>query len=260
METPSLAFAVLYVSDIATASPFFEHALGLTPMPELDVPEERQFAPGPHGAQLAVQPPHPGTTAGVVELHFSSRDLPALRSAYIARGAEPSETTEDAFSTSFTLPVPDGEPLTVDQVRSNAEMVNAKDEYRHGADAPAPVDDAPVPHALTYVLLRVADFAAASAYFTDTLGFTPDPAQDGPDFRQFMAGEGGIPFAILPANAEARPGVVELYFATPNPEHAHRTMRAHGADVGPIQQMPFGEVFMAPRVDRVPLWVWRPQA
>ena len=259
MEAPPLAFAVLYVSDIATASPFFERTLGLTPMPDLDLPAERQFAPGPHGAQLAVQPPHPGTRAGVVELHFSARDLPALRAAYVARGAEPSAISEDEFSTSFTLPVPDGEPLTMDQVRSTAAMVEAKEGDRGGADAPAPLANIDVPHALAYAILRVADFPAAAAYFTETLGFTPDPAAEGPGFCQFRATEGGIAFAVAVANDTVPAGRVELYISTPNASAAHRAMQTQGANIGPLQHMDFGDVFAAPAVDGVQFRVWQPQ-
>ena len=53
------------------------------------------------------------------------------------------------------------------------------------------------PLALSYVLLHVADFAAAAAYFTDTLGLVPDAEFNGPGFRQFNPpATGGVPFAI----------------------------------------------------------------
>ncbi len=112
---------------------------------------------------------------------------------------------------------------------------------------------------LAYALLHVADFAAASAYYTDTLGFTPNPTFNGPDFREFTPGEGGIPFAIAQATEPGSAGTVKLYFATCEIEAIHATYTGRGVDAGAITPMPFGPVFGVPASDGVPMWVWRPQ-
>lgn len=113
---------------------------------------------------------------------------------------------------------------------------------------------------LAFVVLHVADFAAASAYYTDTLGFAPNPATDGPDFRQFAVREGGIPFAIAPAGeGTGAAGSVELYFATPDIEGVRAIYAGKGAEVGAITQMPFGEVFTMAASDGEQHFVWQPQ-
>lgn len=113
---------------------------------------------------------------------------------------------------------------------------------------------------LAYVLLHVADFAKASAYYTDTLGFTPDPAFDGPDFRQFAPGEGGIPFAIAQATENTDPaGALKLYFSTQDIEAVHAAYAGKGVQVGAVTPMPFGTVFTMPASDGEQHWVWQPQ-
>ena len=113
---------------------------------------------------------------------------------------------------------------------------------------------------LAYVLLHVADFAAASTYYTDTLGFTPLAEFDGPNFRQFQPSEGGIPFAIAQATAETEPaGAVKLYFATRDIEAVHAAYGGKDVAVGAITPMPFGTVFTFPASDGEAHWVWQPQ-
>lgn len=103
---------------------------------------------------------------------------------------------------------------------------------------------------LSYVILHVADLAAASAYYTDALGFTPDAQFDGPDFREFTPGEGGIPFAIAQADAARSPaGTVTLYFYTQEIEAVREAYTGRGVNAGAITPMPFGTVFTVPASD-----------
>ncbi len=98
--------------------------------------------------------------------------------------------------------------------------------------------------AIDYILFYVADIEASHAFFVDTLGFTPDPSQDAPTFRQFAAGPGGAMIGLLQANAQTPPpGEVDLYLGTPDIAALRERWVARGADAGPIVQMPFGKIF-----------------
>lgn len=115
--------------------------------------------------------------------------------------------------------------------------------------------------ALSYVILHVADLAAASAYYTDTLGFVPNAEFGGPDFREFNPQvPGGIPFAIAQANERNAAGSVELYFYTPDIEAVRAAYTGKGVAAGAVTQMPFGVVFTLPAADGPAHWVMQTPA
>ena len=117
------------------------------------------------------------------------------------------------------------------------------------------------PPALDFALLFVADLDAALAYFTETLGFTRVPEQDTPIFRYLRSGEGGIDFALrLPAPGTPPAGAVQLYFRAPDLAALHSEWSGRGAELGPIEQRPFGATFSIGAPDGHVLSAWsRPQ-
>jgi len=113
--------------------------------------------------------------------------------------------------------------------------------------------------ALTFVMLHVTDFDAASRYYTDTLGFVPMPGQDGPGFRMFVPGEAGIPFAIGEAGIHtAAAGTVELYFSTDDLHAQRAAWQGRGVQVSEIETKPFGTLFTVPALNGEPLYVMTP--
>ncbi len=112
---------------------------------------------------------------------------------------------------------------------------------------------------LSFVMLHVTDFDAASRYYTETLGFVPMPGQDGPGFRMFVPGEGGIPFAIGQADVHTTAaGAVELYFYTDDLNGQRAAWHGRGAAVSEIETKPFGTLFTVPALDGEPLYVMTP--
>jgi predicted enzyme related to lactoylglutathione lyase len=98
--------------------------------------------------------------------------------------------------------------------------------------------------ALNYVLFYVSDLAASHDFFARTLGFTPDPSQDGPTFRQFAAEPGGVTIGLLQADDQTPPpGEVDLYLGTPDIAALREAWVGRGVAAGPIVQMPFGKIF-----------------
>ena len=113
--------------------------------------------------------------------------------------------------------------------------------------------------ALKFVMLHVTDFATASRYYTETLGFTPLPDQDGPGFRMFVSAEGGIPFAIGQASPEnGAAGSVELFFYTDDLAAKRAELQGRGAQVSAIEAKPFGTLFTVPALDGEPLYIMTP--
>jgi predicted enzyme related to lactoylglutathione lyase len=97
---------------------------------------------------------------------------------------------------------------------------------------------------LNYVLFFVADVEASAAFFADTLGFTLDPSQSGPDFRQFAADPGGATIGLFKASDQTPPpGEVALYLGTPNIAALREAWVERGLAASPIVQMPFGKIF-----------------
>lgn len=98
--------------------------------------------------------------------------------------------------------------------------------------------------ALNYVLFYVADVEASEAFFTDTLGYTADPSQSGPNFRQLAPVPGGATIGLLQADDQTPPaGQVDLYLGTPDIAALRAAWVARGVAAGPIVQMPFGTIF-----------------
>ncbi len=113
--------------------------------------------------------------------------------------------------------------------------------------------------ALSFVMLHVTDFDTASRYYTETLGFTPMPGQDGPGFRMFVPAEGGIPFAIGQADIHtAAAGTVELYFSTDDLNAKRAELQSRGAQASEIETKPFGTLFTVPALDGEPLYFMTP--
>lgn len=98
--------------------------------------------------------------------------------------------------------------------------------------------------ALNYVLFFVADIEASAAFFADSLGYTLDPSQSAPTFRQFNAEPGGATIGVLQADEQTLPaGQVSLYFGTPDIAALRETWVGRGLAASPIVQMPFGQIF-----------------
>ena len=96
---------------------------------------------------------------------------------------------------------------------------------------------------LDFVLFYVSDLPAASAYFTDKLGFDRVAEQEGPGFHYLTSGK-GVDFGVLQANAETpAPGTVELYFKTADIAGLRATLAERGVEATPIEHRPFGSIF-----------------
>jgi predicted enzyme related to lactoylglutathione lyase len=68
---------------------------------------------------------------------------------------------------------------------------------------------------LNFVLFYVADIETSAKFFANSLGFTLDPSQSGPTFRQFDAGPGGATIGLVQTDDRTPPpGEVDLYLGT----------------------------------------------
>lgn len=99
---------------------------------------------------------------------------------------------------------------------------------------------------LDFVVINVSDIEASFRYYTETLGFTSDPAQSGPNFRYLKGAPGGIDFGLNQADAEHPVGPVELYFKTRELENLRAELVAKHVAASPIQHPPFGDIFSVP--------------
>jgi catechol 2,3-dioxygenase-like lactoylglutathione lyase family enzyme len=116
------------------------------------------------------------------------------------------------------------------------------------------------PPALDFALLFVADLDSALSYFTETLGFTRVPDQDTPIFRYLRGGEGGIDFALRQSAPDTPPpGAVQLYFRSPDLAALHSEWSGRGAQLGPVEQRPFGATFSIGGSDGLVLSAWSPR-
>ena len=107
---------------------------------------------------------------------------------------------------------------------------------------------------LDFVLLYVADLDASFSYFTQKLGFTPVPEQDGPTFRYLKASEGGVDFGLSQAAPERAPaGAVELFFKTTDLSNLRASLTAKGLTATPIEKRPFASIFTVCTAENVPL-------
>jgi catechol 2,3-dioxygenase-like lactoylglutathione lyase family enzyme len=114
--------------------------------------------------------------------------------------------------------------------------------------------------ALDFVVIRVADIEASFRYYTETLGFTTDPTQNGPDFRYLKGAPGGIDFGLFQADETHQPGSIELYLGTRDLEGLRQELLNKQVEVSPIMHPPFGDIFTVPSPDGESLTVWKPRA
>ena len=113
--------------------------------------------------------------------------------------------------------------------------------------------------ALDFVTIRVADIEASFRYYTETLGFTTDPTQNGPDFRYLKGAPGGIDFGLFQADETHRPGSIVLYLKTRDLEGVRQELLNKQVDASPIMHPPFGDTFTVPSPDGESLIVWMPR-
>jgi catechol 2,3-dioxygenase-like lactoylglutathione lyase family enzyme len=114
--------------------------------------------------------------------------------------------------------------------------------------------------ALDFVVIRVADIEASFRYYTETLGFTTDPTQNGPDFRYLKGAPGGIDFGLFQADEAHQPGSIALYLGTRDLEGLRQELLNKQVEVSPIMHPPFGDIFTMPSPDGESLTVWKPRA
>ncbi len=107
---------------------------------------------------------------------------------------------------------------------------------------------------LDFVLLYVADIEASFTEFTQKLGFTTLPDQNGPNFRYLKGGEGGIDFGLSQVTPDIRPaGSIELFFKTTDLSNLRASLTAKGLTATPIEKRPFASIFTVRTADNVPL-------
>lgn len=115
--------------------------------------------------------------------------------------------------------------------------------------------------ALDFVVFYVSDLAASTSYFSDVLGFTRVPAEDGPGFHFFTGGTGGISFGLMQADAETpSAGTAELYINVADVAAARERVVGQQVDATPIVERPFGSIFTVHTPDRLPLIVMQAPA
>jgi len=111
---PSLAFVMLYVTDLVPATSYLE-SLGFRYVPEESTPIFREFVGG-DGQPFAIQLATPDSAKpGTVELYFKTPDLTALHAELNHKGIAPGAITQMPFGTVFTVPALDGHRLTMQQ-------------------------------------------------------------------------------------------------------------------------------------------------
>lgn len=106
---------------------------------------------------------------------------------------------------------------------------------------------------LDFVVIHVSDIEASFRYYTETLGFTTDPEQNGPDFRYLKGAPGGIDFGLLAADKEHQPGSIKLYFKTHDLTGLREELLNKQVKASSIMHPPFGDIFTVPSPDGEPL-------
>ena len=97
--------------------------------------------------------------------------------------------------------------------------------------------------ALYYIVLTVSDIEASFKYMTESLGFTDEPEESRPGFRQIV-GNGGIHFGLLQASDDTPPpGGMKLYFSTPDLDGLRAAWARKGLEATSIETRPFGRIF-----------------
>jgi hypothetical protein len=111
---PSLAFVMLYVADLDSATGYLE-SLGFRYAPEESTPIFREFVGG-DGQPFAIRLSTPDSAkTGTVELYFKTPDLAALHAELSQKGISIGAITPLPFGTVFEVPSLDGHRLTMQQ-------------------------------------------------------------------------------------------------------------------------------------------------
>src|SRR5690349_16844154 len=92
---------------------------------------------------------------------------------------------------------------------------------------------------LNFVILHVADVAAAKAFFTEKIGMEIDNEQ--PGFVQFKAPNGGASFALSTQDPAEPLQAVELWWFVDDVDAEHARLVAQGVPIAqPPKDEPFG--------------------
>jgi hypothetical protein len=105
--TPSLSFVLLHVADIDAAYRYCTEQLGFVPV------TERMFAPAEGGIPFSISTAPDPSKVGEIELYFYTQELEDLRAALLSKGVEAGPIQSPPFGDIFTVPAPDGVPLTM---------------------------------------------------------------------------------------------------------------------------------------------------
>ena len=110
---PTLSFALLHVADIDAAYRYCTEQLGFVPMTEQNGPTFRMFAPAEGGIPFSIATAPEPSMVGEIELYFYTQELEKLRDAMLNRGVDAGPIESPPFGQIFTVPAPDGVPLTM---------------------------------------------------------------------------------------------------------------------------------------------------
>ncbi len=113
---PTLSFALLHVADIDAAYRYCTEQLGFVPDPEWQSnPSFRMFTPAEGGIPFSIATAPESSQVGEIELYFYTQELENLRAALLGRGVDAGPIQSPPFGKIFTVPAPDGVPLTMMQ-------------------------------------------------------------------------------------------------------------------------------------------------
>jgi len=112
---PTLSFALLHVADIDAAYRYYTEQLGFVPVPDQSGPAFRMFAPAEGGIPFSIATAPEPSMVGEIELYFYTQELETLRATLLGRGVDAGPIQSPPFGDIFTVPVPDGVPLTMMQ-------------------------------------------------------------------------------------------------------------------------------------------------
>lgn len=113
IAAPTLSFALLHVADIDAAYRYCTEQLGFVPVPEQSGPTFRMFAPAEGGIPFSIATAPEPSQVGEIELYFYTQELENLRAALLGRGVDAGPIQSPPFGQIFTVPAPDGVPLTM---------------------------------------------------------------------------------------------------------------------------------------------------
>jgi predicted enzyme related to lactoylglutathione lyase len=114
---------------------------------------------------------------------------------------------------------------------------------------------------LDFMVFYVSDLDESLSYFTAKLGFTYDPTQDTPIFRQLSDGGSGVGIGLVQAGEQTgAPGTIALYFKTADIGSLRAAITGKGVEATPIVQRPFGSIFTVSSPDGHLLTMLQPPA